>query len=1069
MTLQPVTSLLSHSLSWGSAFSSTSSGVLDHAGIYDNARKLAQNNSVEASQHATELYQSVSRLNQFKLQAASPIDKEGLYLNLRKAAGSYWCKLSSAVALAIDGISDSHKGEQILRQDPDLVFKIKCTGEAFNLLDKLLNFQQEQYKQQRTIAQLHEISMHLNNYQRFKELANSLVQSGELERLRFLQYKVNASKALTLALRAFDQLPDSVSTALSAMVSLDGGSSGGALAIKTDPTILLWHNNKNLIDFRVKSYLPVPILMFVRPVLPIQSFQNADSPLIIHDRKILETLEKFLDHLNNPSKNNDFLKSQFLALPKEISSYLGYMLWVLHGKPEIHQFGDQEILRDVRALVNVKTREGVNIISQLIQHFKARIKLERQELALKNFKLVISRLPISHQRAWFEAIEPELQTKLAYRVWLNDGGKINPTFTSNPIYGHDQIRTNPKAKLLIGASSAIEEHLKEIQNQLAITLKGAASDAARLLIAPDKPVDISFDRLAAQPGLIEELPAENLQVAMISAEFINVIAQGGLASAVEGMARGIGADHVRVIMPKYDVLPPHIKLKLKPDYQVEHGGKVSRVFKAKVDGVRCYFIENDDLFSVGTDEGGMPRSIYAAKDDWTEKARWVHFSSAAAELTYKLSKKKKKPVQIVHSHDAQTALVPGIIKSTHPEEWRRGETPTSVLTFHNHLCPLWFDKSRDLLSSYQLPPKHTALTDGFEHVEMCTTVSETFAKEAQTEKLGFGLQDRVRKLAAQDRLVGIVNGPGNGWDPRTTGALKNWDSYVENGKKIDLTFGPDDAPAKLAATKKRCREELCAALKENFPDTDFDPKKPIALFTARFDSSQKGIDKLPLIMEEIVKQGGQFIVAGIDPDPEASKILDAMKRTIREKNYKGCFVLVDERDPKTKKLKWQFGTKNLAAVMRAGASFVVAPSRYEPCGLIHLEMRRFGVPTLASDTGGHHDTITTSGPHKNGYLFTSVDNWWSKEQNAEVVKSIGPAMKDAQEVLDGLYGSDAAALEAYVKATQTMIRDGLASSWEHSDDDSLSPIQRLEYVYAQAMLNRREKRGKMLLNVTLLS
>ena len=278
---------------------------------------------------------------------------------------------------------------------------------------------------------------------------------------------------------------------------------------------------------------------------------------------------------------------------------------------------------------------------------------------------------------------------------------------------------------------------------------------------------------------------------------------------------------------------------------------------------------------MGKDHNGNPNSVYAATNEWTEKARWAFFSSAAAELTYKLGK-KKKPVQIVHSHDAQTALVPGIIKTRHPEEWRRGETPASVLTFHNHLVPLWFDNGtgREVLAKHHLPSKHTALTDGFENAEMCTTVSETFAQEAQSVKLGFGLQDRVRRLAAQEKLVGIVNGPSNGWDPRTTGALKNWDSYLEKGKKVDLSFGPDDSNDKLLATKTRCRAELCAALKENFPETDFDPKKPIALFTARFDSSQKGIDKLPFIMEEIVKRGGQFIIAGIDPDHEARQLLE---------------------------------------------------------------------------------------------------------------------------------------------------------------------------------------------------
>ena len=138
----------------------------------------------------------------------------------------------------------------------------------------------------------------------------------------------------------------------------------------------------------------------------------------------------------------------------------------------------------------------------------------------------------------------------------------------------------PKGKLLAGNPSIIDALLPGMQARLALTLHEADYEFRRTLNSPSQPADASFRRLAAQPGLIDELP-QDLRVAVVTAELTDVINQGGLASAVDGMARGMDPAHVRIIMPKYDALPDNIKLCLQPDYELEHAGQVTRVFRCQ--------------------------------------------------------------------------------------------------------------------------------------------------------------------------------------------------------------------------------------------------------------------------------------------------------------------------------------------------------------------------------------------------------------------------------------------------------------------------------------------------------
>jgi len=546
-----------------------------------------------------------------------------------------------------------------------------------------------------------------------------------------------------------------------------------------------------------------------------------------------------------------------------------------------------------------------------------------------------------------------------------------------------------------------------------------------------------------------------------------VISIGGLAPAVQGMAKSYGVDKTRVILPKYDVIDPKISLKEKPKYQIALNDKIHKVFKANVGGIKCYFIEDNEVFNVGRNNKGEPNNIYettsSSNPDASVKRRWAHFNSHAADLVEKFSKKEKNPVSLVHLHDAQTALVPKILKTRHFDAWKEGETPAVVFTFHNNNAPLHYNyaETQESLKEIGLPPDPLcAFIDGLENADAVTTVSEQFAKEAQTDLYGKQMERYVKITASKGKLIGIVNGNTSSWNPKTDAQLKSW--KTRNGDTLDLTYGPDDTD--LAQKTIAIRRELTAYLSHHQLG-HFDPTKPIFLYVGRYDSYQKGIGKLPLIMKEAIENGAQFICIGVEPDRDAITFLEEMEAFAQLRNYQGVAVIRDYKRPDGR-LYWQQGNlasdtngvQGFGSLLRAGIDVGIFPSSFEPCGLVQLELLAMGIPPAATATGGFVNTIFPSGPNKNGYLFARSPDWQSEQQNHDIRQTIKIAAQESQEKLNGLYSSNSESQEQSIAQKRVMMRNAANSTWESTFDGSMSPIERLKRAYALA-IRAKQTRG----------
>ena len=329
-------------------------------------------------------------------------------------------------------------------------------------------------------------------------------------------------------------------------------------------------------------------------------------------------------------------------------------------------------------------------------------------------------------------------------------------------------------------------------------------------------------------------------------------------------------------------------------------------------------------------------------EDYPDNARrFALFSRAAAEIA-KQRAETRTPFDIVHCHDWPTALVPAYLRALTRDCPALAAT-RSVLTIHNLAHQGVFPKA--VFPELGLPPGAFSI-DGIEFyggvnflkhgiltADAVTTVSETYARDIQTEELGMKLDGVL--VGRGNALSGITNGVDYSvWNPATDSALAaRYDGHDLSGKV-------------------RCRGALQREL-----GLPHEGGAPILASVGRL-AEQKGVDALLAAIPKILRAtDAQIVVAG-DGDPKmAERLTEAASKS------QGRMVFV--------------GAAPEAQVHRifAGADFVLLPSRYEPCGLVQLYAQRYGTLPVANATGGFIDTIVDCDARLetgSGFLFLGV-------------------------------------------------------------------------------------------------
>ena len=206
------------------------------------------------------------------------------------------------------------------------------------------------------------------------------------------------------------------------------------------------------------------------------------------------------------------------------------------------------------------------------------------------------------------------------------------------------------------------------------------------------------------------------------------------------------------------------------------------------------------------------------------------------------------------------------------------------------------------------------LKGGLSYADRLTTVSPTYAREITGMENGMGLDGVLRHRAGV--LSGIMNGIDDTvWNPATD-------------TLIPARFSRDGL-GKRAVNKAALQQRM--GLEEN-PDA-------LLIGVVSRLTSQKGLDMLLDQLDELVADGMQLAMLGSgDPDLEQAFVAAAEWHL----GSVGCVLGYDEA---------------LAHLIQAGSDALLAPSRFEPCGLTQLYALRYGSIPVVSRVGGLADSV----------------------------------------------------------------------------------------------------------------
>lgn len=298
---------------------------------------------------------------------------------------------------------------------------------------------------------------------------------------------------------------------------------------------------------------------------------------------------------------------------------------------------------------------------------------------------------------------------------------------------------------------------------------------------------------------------------------------------------------------------------------------------------------------------------------------------------------------LVHCNDWMTGLIPAACRErripciyTIHNLFTYWSTPRHI-DFHGidvrrlqrHLWHQWFPDGSD--NDWHYNHVDFASTGVFA-ASVVNTVSPTFASEILNgDHDEWAPPSLMAAIKEHPRFLGILNAPND--SVRPDAADRGFVPYSEDALQ----------PGK-AQNKGRLQAEL---------GLEVEPSRPLLLWPHRLYDQKCPELVLSVIGRAIDRWDVQLAVIA-NGDAKIQKRFDALSRRRRGSVARVGF------------------DQTLSDLGRAGADFMVMPSRYEPCGLPQLECPRFGTLPIVRKTGGLADTVVeldARAEHGNGFVF----------------------------------------------------------------------------------------------------
>jgi starch synthase len=487
-----------------------------------------------------------------------------------------------------------------------------------------------------------------------------------------------------------------------------------------------------------------------------------------------------------------------------------------------------------------------------------------------------------------------------------------------------------------------------------------------------------------------------MRVLSVASEAFPLIKTGGLADVVGALPIALAplGVEVRTLLPGYPAVMAAIKgIETAHHWPELFGGSASLI--AGEAGMRKLLVlDAPHLFN----RPGNPYADAGGRD-WPDNAeRFAALAFVAAEIGGGLL--GAYVPDVIHAHDWQAALVPVYLRFgrlTAPHS----QAPATMLTVHNLAFQGQFPAS--LLEKLHLSPQAFTmegveyygrigfLKGGLALADHITTVSPTYAMEIQGSDMGMGLDGLLRHRAGA--LTGILNGVDTDiWNPET-------DEHLA---------------ARYDVHRLQARKPNKAAVRRRFGLMD-DDSGPLVAVVSRL-AWQKGMDLLLAALPRLLAEGGQLALLG------AGEAALEVELTAAAACYPGRVGIVLGYDEK------------LSHLLQGGADAILAPSRFEPCGLTQLYGLRYGTVPIVARVGGLADTVIDA-------------------NDAAIAAGVATGFQFAPVTADALGAALTRAARAFQNPTawRSMQERGMATdvSW-------LQPAKQYADIYA-ALSHRRRK------------
>lgn len=413
--------------------------------------------------------------------------------------------------------------------------------------------------------------------------------------------------------------------------------------------------------------------------------------------------------------------------------------------------------------------------------------------------------------------------------------------------------------------------------------------------------------------------------------FVKTGGLGEVGGSLPASLQKQGAD-VRVIMPKYSIIPEQFRNQLKPvthfyvplAWRKQYCGLEEMTYK----GVHYYFIDNEYYFK-------RP-SVY---EDYDKAEQYAFFSRAVLECLVHLPEFRP---DIIHCHDWHTALIPLMLKEFYCREPLYYPIKT-VFTIHNLKYQGVFAKEvlGDILGLGDkfLTAENLGFYDGVNFMKAAllfadriTTVSPTYAQEIQNAYYGEKLEGLLQMRSKS--LIGILNG-------------------------VDYeTYNPDQDPYLLTPfnSSSQAKEENKVNL-QRILGLSVQGDVPVLGMVSRL-VDQKGLDLMVHVLEEILTLNVQLVILGTG-DHRYEEMLQFFAGKYPER----MAAIMEYSDA-------------LAHKIYAGADIFLMPSRFEPCGISQMIAMRYGAIPVVRETGGLKDTVFPYNENTgegNGFCFANYN------------------------------------------------------------------------------------------------